>query len=227
MPFKSPRPQGLVIRQDITPMGAFSSHPPVATVLVGFRSLLEQLDHPVVGSFTDEIDWGMAARDLPASSLPCLVHLPKAADSADGTGAPLARLLAQAAPSLSWGQTYNAADFGPRFVENYGWTEIFGTRGHYANERVAGGFLLLGPDITYADHHHEAEEIYVPLTGGALWKMGREDFRPRDAGEVIHHRSSVSHAMRTTDAPLLALYLWRGGPLAQRSVLGVSSGEGN
>ena len=208
-------------------MGAISSNTPAAKVLAVFRDVLEQLDHPVVGSFGAEIDWNMAPRDLPAATLPCLVHLPRAAATATGIGAPLARLLAQVAPSLSWGQTYNAADFVPGFMENYGWTEIFGTRGHFANESVAGGFLLLGPDMTYPDHHHEAEEIYVPLTGGALWKMGREDFRSRNAGEVIHHRSNVSHAMRTTEAPLLALYLWRGGPLAQRSILGVSSGEGN
>lgn len=227
MPFKSPRPVRSFITQDITPMGAISSNTPAASVLAGFRAVLEQLDHPVVGSFAAEIDWDMAPRDLPAATLPCLVHLPRAAASATGAGAPLAGVLTEAALSLSWGQTYSAADFGPRFMDNYGWTEVFGTRGHFANERVAGGFLLLGPDVTYPDHHHEAEEIYVPLTGGAHWKMGREDFRPRDAGEVIHHRSNVSHAMRTTEAPLLALYLWRGGPLAQRSILGVSSGEGN
>jgi mannose-6-phosphate isomerase-like protein (cupin superfamily) len=227
MPFKSPRPGRSFITQDISPMGAISSTTPADKVLAGFRAVLDQLEHPVVGSFAAEIDWDMAQRDLTAASLPCLVHLPRATTSATGAGAPLACLLAENSRSLSWGQTYNASDFGRHFMENYGWTEIFGTRGHFANSQVAGGFLLLGPNVTYPDHHHEAEEIYVPLTGGALWKMGRENFSSRDAGEVIHHRSNVSHAMRTTEAPLLALYLWRGGPLAQRSVLGASSGEGN
>lgn len=203
-------------------MGAISSKTPAATVLSGFRALLEGVEDPIVAAFRDEIGWEMKAREIPASSLPCLKHLSRAAEIAEGQGAPLTLLLADAGSSLAWGQTYNAADFGAHFLENYGWTEIFGTRGHFVNERVAGGFLLLGPHVTYPDHHHVAEEVYLPLTGGAEWRMGNGVFRRRAAGDVIHHASNVSHAMRTGDDPLLALYLWRGGPLAQRSVIGTS-----
>jgi hypothetical protein len=39
----------------------------------------------------------------------------------------------------------------------------------------------------------------------------------RTAGEVVHHASNVNHAMRTVKDPLLALYIWRGGPLAAKS----------
>ena len=46
--------------------------------------------------------------------------------------------------------------------------------------------------------------------------MGEGAFRSREAGEVIHHASNVNHAMRTGEEPLLALYIWRGGPLAQK-----------
>ena len=53
--------------------------------------------------------------------------------------------------------------------------------------------------------------------------MGNGGFVRREAGEVIHHPSNVSHAMRTGAEPLLAIYLWRGGPLAQKSVIGVAS----
>ena len=38
---------------------------------------------------------------------------------------------------LHWGQTYTAADFGQHFIDNYGWIELFGTRGHFANDAVA------------------------------------------------------------------------------------------
>ena len=120
---------------------------------------------------------------------------------------------------MHWGQTYTAADFGQGFIDNYGWLEVFGTRGHFVNDEVAGGLLILGPGIVYPDHHHIAEEIYIPRTGGTEWRMGEGGFRMRDAGEVIHHASNLSHAMRTTKAPLMALYLWRGGPLAQKSTI--------
>ena len=55
--------------------------------------------------------------------------------------------------------------------------------------------------------------------------MGDGAFRRRAAGEVIHHASNVSHAMRTGDEPLLAFYLWRGGPLARARRLPVPPGR--
>ena len=137
------------------------------------------------------------------------------------------RLLAEHRNDLHWGQTYTAADFGKEFIDNYGWLEVFGTRGHFANDEVAAGLLILGPDIVYPDHHHVAEEIYIPLTGGTEWRMGEGGFRLREAGEVIHHASNVNHAMRTGKEPLLALYIWRGGPLAQKSTItGTRAGQG-
>ncbi|TIQ50588.1 MAG: transcriptional regulator, partial [Mesorhizobium sp.] len=71
---------------------------------------------------------------------------------------------------LHWGQTYSEADLGKTFFDNYGWLEVFGMRGHFVNDEVAAGLLVLGPDIVYPDHHHVAEEIYIPLTGGTQWR---------------------------------------------------------
>jgi mannose-6-phosphate isomerase-like protein (cupin superfamily) len=176
-----------------------------------------------VMAFLEDMDWTMDERRLDPASLPCLAQLPRAAELAERPAAALVRLLADGAKRLRWGQTYTAADFGRNFLDGYGWTEIFGTRGHFANDRIAGGFLLLAPHLVYPDHHHTAEEIYIPLTGGAQWRMGEGGFAVRPAGAIIHHPSGVSHAMRTDDEPLLALYLWRGGPLDQRSVIGRSN----
>jgi hypothetical protein len=82
---------------------------------------------------------------------------------------------------------------------------------------MACGFLFLGPQIEYPRHRHEAEEVYVPLTGHSLWKQGNQDWDYRATGLSIYHASWVPHAMRTETVPLLALYLWRGGNLAQKS----------
>ena len=135
-------------------------------------------------------------------------------------------MLADSGRDFHWGQTYTAADFGQKFIDNYGWLEVFGTRGHFANDAMAGGFLILGPDIDYPDHHHIAEELYIPLTSGTDWRMGDGPYRERASGEVVHHASNVSHAMRTGAEPLLAFYLWRGGPLAARSTISGSAGSG-
>lgn len=188
-------------------------------VLATMQNYLSGVTDALVRGFVSAMDWSMDRRALEPLSLPCMRHLADAAESAPPQTRPLTQLLADRSEELRWGQTYEASDFGPRFLDNYGWVEIFGTRGHFAIDTIAGGFLLLGPDTLYPDHHHLAEEIYIPLSGAAFWRMGSGDFIERAAGEIIHHPSNVSHAMRTGRAPLLALYLWRGGDLTQRSTI--------
>jgi len=196
-------------------------------VLAAFRALLAGIGDPPVRDAGARVDRAMPARPLSPHPLACLRHLDRAAEIAPPFALPLVRLLADHRAAFRWGQTYTEADFDRAFIDNYGWLEVFGTRGHFASDAVAGGVLILGPDLTYPDHHHVAEEIYVPLTGGAEWRMGDEAFRVRAAGQVVHHASNVSHAVRTGGEPLLALYLWRGGPLAQKStVTGTVSRDG-
>ena len=131
----------------------------------------------------------------------------------------LDRLLALS-PRLAWAQTYTAADIGGSFLDRYGWTELIGRRGPVASDRIAAGFLLLGPDTEYPAHSHDAEEIYLPLSGVAAWQRGTEAWRERRPNAPIHHPSGMPHAMRTAREPLLALYLWRGGDLTEKSRLG-------
>ncbi|MER8462347.1 dimethylsulfonioproprionate lyase family protein [Mesorhizobium sp. M1396] len=193
-----------------------------------FRAYLASVDSALVRDTVARIAWEMPARTLEPHPLACLRHLDRAAELAPPDAKPLVQLLAERRFDFRWGQTYSEADFGAEFIDNYGWLEVFGTRGHFANDEVAAGLLILGPDIVYPDHHHVAEEIYIPLTGGAEWRMGESGFCMRTAGEVVHHASNVNHAMRTGKEPLLALYIWRGGPLAQKSnIIGtVAQGRG-
>lgn len=130
----------------------------------------------------------------------------------------LAGLVAQHSAALEWRQTYGAADFGAGFLERYGWTEVVGLRGPIPSEKVAAGFLILGPEVTYPPHAHQAEEVYLPLSGRAWWQKGGE-WRQVEPFTAIHHPAWVPHAMRTEAEPLLALYLWRGGDLAAKSVI--------
>lgn len=193
-------------------------------LLSAFRGYLDAVGGPLVHDFVGGLGWSMPRCDLPPKTLPCLTYLPRAAAIAGQAARPLALLLAEKGGGFHWGQTYTEADFGRHFLDNYGWLEVLGTRGHFASDRLAAGLLLLGPGIEYPDHHHEAEELYIPLTGRTEWRMGAEPFRRRASGETVHHRSNVGHAMRTGAEPLLALYVWRGGPLAARSTIGAAVG---
>jgi hypothetical protein len=129
----------------------------------------------------------------------------------------LVREFVAAAETLEWRQTYSATDFGPEFLERYGWTELIGLHGSIPSETVACGFLMLGPDIEYPAHAHEAEEIYLPLAGEALWMQGEQGFAKRSPGAIIEHSAWMPHATKTQGDPLLAFYVWRGGNLSAKS----------
>ena len=92
-------------------------------------------------------------------------------------------------------------------------------RGPVASTRIACGVLVLGPGVVYPAHAHAAEEVYLPLHGVAEWARGDQGFVPVPVGQGIHHGPWVPHAMRVGAEPLVALYLWRGGDLAAKSVI--------
>lgn len=185
------------------------------------RALLKSFRSPLVGDFLSLWpDQTVPLRHPVPTALPVLEALPIACAAAEPFAAGLCSAVLHAAPMLEWRQTYTEHDFGPRFLERYGWTELIGRRGPFPSDRLAAGFLLLGPDTEYPPHRHEAEEIYIPLSGHALWLKNDSGWLPRPPGELVHHAPWTRHAMRTRQDPLLALYLWRGGNLTQKSIIG-------
>ncbi|MBC2837272.1 dimethylsulfonioproprionate lyase family protein [Paragemmobacter straminiformis] len=173
----------------------------------GIRAAVEAV--PEAAPFLADWPGGAERRAQTAGTLPVCRWL-------GGMAGDLAGMVAGGAGALEWRQTYGAGDFGAEFLSRYGWTEVVGLRGPIPSERVAAGFLLLGPEVTYPPHKHEAEEVYLPLSGRAWWQKG-EVWRQVEPFTAIHHPGWVPHAMRTEGAPLLALYLWRGGDLAAKS----------
>ena len=188
----------------------------VEAVLAAARALVERL--PQVAAFAEDWPDGSRRRIEPAG-LPVCAALTEVERGATALTRELVSAVVLAAPVLRWQQTYGAGDFGASFLQGYGWSEFAGLRGPVPSDRLAIGVLLLGPQITYPSHAHDAAEIYVPLSGTALWQRGDAPFAPVEPGQVILHPSWLPHAMRTQNAPLLALYLWRGGDLAAKSVI--------
>jgi hypothetical protein len=158
-------------------------------------------------------------RAVQAASLAVVRWLPQVKLDAPGSIAPVVAELIRVAPFLAWHQTYKQPTVGAPFLDNYGYTELAGLTGPVPSQRLACGFLLLGPETTYPRHRHEAEEIYVPLSGTAAWQHGNQTWHDESPGAVIHHVSEEPHAMRTGASPLLALYLWRSDNLNQKSRL--------
>jgi mannose-6-phosphate isomerase-like protein (cupin superfamily) len=168
---------------------------------------------PVAGPFLAEWPNAEVSRVREPAQLPVCRWLEGMGD--DG----VMGVVKRAAAGLVWQQTYGAEAFGGAFLEGYGWSEFVGLRGPVASDRIACGVLVLGPGITYPAHAHEAEEIYLPISGVAHWQRGDGAFEPVPVGQVVHHPSWMPHAMEVGAEPLAALYLWRGGDLAAKSVI--------
>jgi len=198
----------------------------ILDLVLEIRTLLNGITNSGIAPFIAA--WPMAPainrawerRELPV--LRWLSNLPALANDATR---PITELLVKLAPHLRWRQTYGIEDFGADFLQRYGWTELVGTRGPIASDEIAVGFLMLGPANHYPEHYHDAEEIYLPMAGEAMWKRGISDWQSERPGTFIPHASREVHATRTTRDPLLALYLWRGGDLAQKPSIGGSSGH--
>ncbi len=156
-------------------------------------------------------------RTVTPASVPVVRWLSRVEAKAPNQTTALVGELVRRAALLNWRRTYREPVVSAQFLNNYGYTELAGLAGPVPSQRLACGFLLLGPDTIYPRHRHEAEEIYVPLSGAAAWLHGDQPWRIEQPGTVIHHASNEPHAMRTSDEPLLALYLWRSDNLDQKS----------
>ncbi len=151
------------------------------------------------------------------SRLPVLSYLSELVTNTNAETERIVKTFKATAYNLAWKQTYSTGDFGAAFLKKYGWTELIGRRGPVDSKDIACGFLMLGPDIEYPMHSHEAEEVYVPMDSQTLWMQGDDPWVLRPSGVPLYHKSWQPHGMRTTSAPLLALYLWRAGDLTQKS----------
>ena len=199
------------------PDGAMDPDPGRVDLIARAHALLVSLQGPTLGPFLADWPVGSARRVALPSPLPVLRWLTEAKTDAPPICLELVAQLCRDAPWMTWRQTYKASEVGAAFMENYGYSEIAGLSGPLASERIACGFLLLGPATFYPPHRHEAEEIYIPLAGTASWQNGDGIWRERLPGTVIHHASNEPHAMRTGARALLALYLWRSTNLNQES----------
>lgn len=108
-----------------------------------------------------------------------------------------------------WKLTYTEDEVGADFLQRYGYYELFGPTGHFHSTQLRGYVAYWGAGLHYDWHSHQAEELYLTLAGGAVFRVaGDECFV--GPNQTRHHESWQSHAMTTTDQPILTFVLWRG-----------------
>lgn len=108
-----------------------------------------------------------------------------------------------------WKQTYTEEEVGADFLSRYGYYELFGPTGHFYSTQLRGYVGYWDAGLMYDWHSHQAEEIYLTLAGGAVFKVEGHETRV-GPGQTRLHSSWQSHAMTTEDQPILTFVLWRG-----------------
>lgn len=160
----------------------------------------------------DQVD-----RNLASKSLPVLSFLSQMEIQAPTKNQAIINLLIQLKDELHFNQTYSNKDFGSDFLQQYGWIKFLGPDAYWHSDELSSGLILLGYNIIYPEHWHVAEELYFPISGTADWYHENYGWQSKSPGNSIYHASNIKHSMRTNGQPLLALYIWRGGNLVQKS----------
>jgi mannose-6-phosphate isomerase-like protein (cupin superfamily) len=111
---------------------------------------------------------------------------------------------------VRWTEFYEEDSWSKSFLPLFANGEGIGPDGRLKHNEVILGLFLLGPNVTYPEHAHPAEEFYIVLTGNPEFKVGSNNFKLQEAGAVVLHHNNVSHAIRTSSEPFFAIFGWRG-----------------
>lgn len=140
-------------------------------------------------------------------ALPVCRHLEPAIASLERGPADLvelARALRALAPQMVWRPRASA---DPIFTAGHANASILGAEAHALEQRgdVRIGLSLVAPGVTYPDHHHPPEEVYIVLSGGE-WRQNANPWHAPGVGGIVYNPPDIIHAMRAGDEPLLAIW---------------------
>jgi len=126
----------------------------------------------------------------------------------------LAGAFAAIEPEFEWARRPKSARAAGGFHDGHANAIIVGNGGLEVRQDLRIGASLVAPDIRYPRHRHPPEELYVVLSSGQ-WMRDDEAFAPKRSGDLVHNVPNIWHAMRATNAPLLAVWcLWEGDSAA-------------
>ncbi|RTE67050.1 transcriptional regulator [Amphritea opalescens] len=116
---------------------------------------------------------------------------------------PLAHSFFAIADYLTWYQ--RSAPDRPEFMAGHLNAQIIGPRGLDIREDITVGVALMQPGITYPDHHHPPEEVYIVLSQGR-WRQKDNPWHSPGLGGYVYNPSNILHAMQSLDKPLFAIW---------------------
>jgi hypothetical protein len=147
----------------------------------------------------------------PETRLPVCRYLPTALEHAGSQPDPIGALVkafAAIEPRLNWKARTGPDPMDEQFLNGHANAIIAGPEGLEIRPDVRIGVSLMAPHTRYPDHRHPPEEIYVVLSGGE-WRQASNPCHEPGIGGLVYNPPDIVHAMRSAEAPLLALwFLW-------------------
>lgn len=112
---------------------------------------------------------------------------------------------------VRWTEFYEEDSWSKPFLHSFANGEGIGPDGRLLHNEIILGLFLLGPETTYPEHAHPAEEFYIVLAGNPEFKVGaNSDFELQNEGSVVLHHSEISHSIRSSKEPFYGIFGWRG-----------------
>jgi quercetin dioxygenase-like cupin family protein len=121
----------------------------------------------------------------------------------------LQNAISTASKLVHWRETYKGSDIGNYFMDRFGCYCILGENPPFSSDVLRLFMVYMPSGLYYPWHHHPAEEMYMVVSGGAIFKQSDCPDKLLSEGEVAFHASNQPHAMETTEDPVLCLVAWR------------------
>jgi hypothetical protein len=93
----------------------------------------------------------------------------------------------------------------PEFMNGHANAEIIGPMGLYDRDDIRVGVTIMRRHITYPDHRHSPEEVYIVLSDG-YWRQNQEPWWSPGPGGYVYNKSDIIHAMKSVETPLCAIW---------------------
>ena len=176
--------------------------------------------HPDVKRFCNSMKQGVSEwRKVESNYLPAADYLVEGMSIGDQGIDRLLQLYAANKDAFKWEQSYTREDqvVGEDMLSGYGFVELIGKYGPFISDSIRSGIGVWGPNINYPIHKHQAEEIYLIMSGSAMFKVGEQPETLKVPEEVVFVESMTPHGFKTSDQPMVLFYLWQAGDLREKS----------
>lgn len=117
----------------------------------------------------------------------------------------LAAAFAAVESQLKWERRRTALATDQPFFDGHANATLIGPGGLEERRDVWVGATVMAPSITYPDHDHPPEEIYIALSPGEWWNAEMDWTEPGPGG-IIYNPPGILHAMRSGSSAFLALW---------------------